>query len=275
MKVLRRVLITGAARGIGKEIGRAFGHGGWEVVLTDIDEDALVDACDELAGEGIDVSSAQMDVTDPESIAAARERILATTGRITGLVNNAGIVYGGPFLDVPLEKHHRTYRINVEGTVNVTHAFMSQVLDAPEGHLVFLASASGFIGLPNGATYASSKWATIGFAESIRAELRQQGMRRVHVTTVCPSYVDTGLFEGVEAPATTKILKPHELAEQVLDAVEKKQVWLLTPATVKLTPLIRNLLPTGISDAISSALGVDRSMESWSGHASEEGEPGR
>jgi len=270
MKMLRRVLITGGARGIGKEIGRAFGAAGWEVVLTDIDAEALEEARAELAAEGMTAYGYRMDVTDPASIESARAALLEEVGRVTAIVNNAGIVYGGPFLDVPLEKHHLTYRINVEGTVNVTHAFMSQVLDSPKGHLVFLASASGFIGLPNGSTYASSKWAAIGFAESIRAELRQQGVKHVHVTTVCPSYVDTGLFEGAEAPATTRMLQPAELAAQILEAVEKEQVWLLTPATVKLTPMIRNLLPTPLADAIGSALGVDRSMEHWSGHDGEE-----
>ncbi|MDH3525395.1 MAG: SDR family NAD(P)-dependent oxidoreductase [Acidobacteriota bacterium] len=269
----RRVLITGAGGGIGRALAGAFAHGGWEVVLTDVDESALEAARDALAADGAACHAFPLDVTDPESIFAARAAVHERVGRIGALVNNAGTVHGGPFLDVPLELHRRVYRINVEGTVAVTHAFLPEILDAREGCLVFIASASGFIGLPNGSTYASSKWATIGFAESIRAELRHQGHCHVHVTTVCPSYVDTGLFAGVSPPRSTKLLDPAELAAEILEAVVKKKVWLLTPATVKLTPLLRSLLPTRISDRVATALGVDRSMDHWAGHPRVE--PGR
>lgn len=269
-KPLKRVLITGAARGIGKALAREFTSKGWQAVLTDIDRDLLDATRRELADDGATVWAFPLDVTDTGSILAARSAIDDEVGKITALVNNAGTVHGGEFLDVPLERHIQTYRLNVEGVVAVTHAFMPQILDAPQGHLVFMASASGFIGLPNGATYASSKWAVIGFAESIRAELREQGVTRTHVTTVCPSYVDTGLFEGAAAPTATRMLRPEELAEQVVEAVEKGQVWLLTPSLVKLTPLIRNALPTALADRISEILGVDKSMSDWSGHGGED-----
>jgi short-subunit dehydrogenase len=266
----RRVLITGAAGGIGSALSSAFAEAGWEVVLTDVDEAAVQAARTRLAATGAECHAFRLDVTDQKSILEVREALHENVGRIGALVNNAGTVQGGAFLDVPLETHQRTYRINVEGTVAVTHAFLPEILDAREGHLVFIASASGFIGLPNGTTYASSKWATIGFAESIRAELRHQERRHVHVTTVCPSYVDTGLFEGVAPPRSTKLLDPRDLAADILQAVEKKQVWLLTPTTVKLTPIIRSLLPTNVSDRVATLLGVDRSMDEWTGHGGAE-----
>ena len=138
--------------------------------------------------------------------------------------------------------------------------------------MVHIASASGFIGLPYGSTYASSKWAVIGFGESIRAELNLQGHEHVHHTIVCPSYIGTGMFQGVEAPKATSILEPAELAEKVVHAVERDKVHVLEPFMVKLTPLLRDLLPTGLYDRLSHLFGADTSMAHWKGRGPEHAE---
>ena len=168
--------------------------------------------------------------------------------------------------EVPLERHRLTYRVNVEGTVAMTHAFLDDVVAAPGGHLVFIASASGYVGLPNGSTYASSKWAVIGFSESIRAELKHRKERQVGVTTVCPSYIATGMFDGVKPPKATSMLTPEKIAAKVVDAVERRKVWVLEPWIVKITPLLKHGLPTGLSDFIADAFGATSSMDRWKGH---------
>jgi short-subunit dehydrogenase len=150
--------------------------------------------------------------------------------------------------------------------MTMTHAFLPDLIAAPRGHLVNLASASGFIGLPNGATYASSKWAVIGFSESIRLELRSQGHKNVDVTTVCPTYVDTGMFEGARPPRTTRVLTPDLLAAKIVEAVEQRKVWVLEPWIVKITPMLKSCLPTPVSDFLSDALGASSSMDNWRGH---------
>ncbi|MEM6455458.1 MAG: SDR family NAD(P)-dependent oxidoreductase [Acidobacteriota bacterium] len=264
---MKRVLITGAAQGIGRAIAEAFASENAELVLTDINQDALDAARSEIhAATGARCRAYRLDVTDPASIADARDRIHRDAGRIDILINNAGTVFGGAFADLPLERHRLTYRINVEGTVAVTHAFYDDLLRAPRGHLVFIASASGFIGLPNATTYASSKWAVIGFAESIRAELKHQGVRSLRVTTVCPGYVDTGLFDGAAPVKTTRMLTPAELGQQVTKAVKNGDVWVLEPWIVKFTPLLKHGLPTALSDFLSDAFGASSSMNAWTGH---------
>ncbi len=263
---MKRVLITGAAHGIGRAIAQRFADGGAEVVLADLNAEGVEAARDEIAGGGARARGYALDVTDPKAIHAVRDQIHRETGLIDILVNNAGVVFGGPFLDVPLEKHQLTYRVNVEGVVTMTHAFLSDLIASPRGHLVNIASASGFVGLPNGATYASSKWAVIGFTESIRAELKHLGHKNVDVTSVCPTYVATGMFEGVETPKTTQMLSPEEIAAKVVEAVEKRKVWVLEPWIVKITPFLKNCLPTSLSDLLSEAFGANRSMDSWRGH---------
>jgi len=153
----------------------------------------------------------------------------------------------------------------VLGLVAVTHAFLPDMIKRPEAHLVHIASASGLIGLPYGSTYASSKWAVIGFGESIRSELNLMGHDHVHHTIVCPSYIGTGMFEGAQAPKATQILDPEYLAEKVTRAVERNRVYVLEPFMVKLTPLLRDLLPVSIYDRISNLFGADTSMAHWTG----------
>ena len=163
----KRVLVTGGASGLGLAIARRFAAAGARLVLADIDANALEAAAAGLALDGGRVATCPMDVSAPESVAAARDRIHREGGPIDVLVNNAGVVFGGGFTDVALARHLDTYRVNLVGAVIVTHAFLPGLVARPEGHLVNMASASGLIALPYGSTYASSKWGLIGFSDSI------------------------------------------------------------------------------------------------------------
>ena len=263
---LQRVLITGAARGLGRAMAERFAAEGAEVVLTDLDGEAVEAAREELARSGSRCRAYALDVTDAAAIAQVRADLARDAGAIDLLVNNAGVVFGGGFLDVPLQQHRLTYRVNIEGVVAMTHAFLPDVIRSPRGHLVFIASASGYVGLPNGATYASSKWAAIGFAESIRAELKHLGHRKVGVTTVCPTYIDTGMFEGAEPPKTTKMLTPPQVAEKIIEGVKRRRVWVREPWIVKITPFLKHGLPTPVSDFLSEAFGASSSLDRWQGH---------
>lgn len=265
----KRVLITGGAQGIGYEMAIKFAQRGADVIIADINEEKLAEAKASLEERAIVPSTFQVDVTNPASIASLRAQIAAEVGPIDVLVNNAGVVFGGPFAETPLDQHFKTYEVNVLGLVAMTHAFIDDLVSRPEAHLVHIASASGLIGLPYGATYASSKWAVIGFGESIRSELNLQGHTHVHHTIVCPSYIGTGMFDGAEAPKATAILAPTELAEKVVHAVERNTVHVLEPFMVKLTPIIRALLPVGLYDKMSHLFGADTSMAHWKGHTSE------
>src|SRR4029434_3026138 len=96
---------------------------------------------------------------------------------------------------------------------------ISDLIKGTDGHVVNVASASGYIGLPFGATYASSKWAVIGFSESLALELELQGHGHVHVTAILPNYVSPGLFDGAKAPRTTRLLTADRVAERTLHGV--------------------------------------------------------
>lgn len=269
----KRVLITGGAGGLGHAMARRFAAEGAELVLTDLAGATLRDMVADFERRGVPCRGYELDVTDPQAVLAVRERVHADAGPVQVLVNNAGIVHGGPFLEVPLERHLATYRVNVDGVVAMTHAFLPDLVESAEGHLVNIASASGFVGLPFGSTYASSKWAVIGLSESLRLELKKLGHRHVGVTSVCPGYVDTGMFEGVRPPRLTRFLTADEVAGEVVEAVRHNRPFMLEPWLIKITPFLAHSLPTPVTDLLSNLFGATTGMQSWRGHGGERQRP--
>jgi short-subunit dehydrogenase len=267
MKTLagKRALVTGGASGIGKAIAERFARAGAEIVLVDLNEAALRTTAAELERGGARVRTYVLDVTDTSRITGLKEQIARDAGPIDVLVNNAGLVFGGGFLDVPLEKHLTTYRVNTLGLVAMTHAFLPDLIAGTDGHVVNVASASAYIGLPFGATYASSKWAVLGFSESLALELELQGHDHVHVTAICPSYVATGLFDGAKAPRTTKLLTAERVADMTAKAVLANKPALRTPWLVQTTPILKALTPFRLFYRVAALLGVNTSMMQWRG----------
>jgi short-subunit dehydrogenase len=262
----RRVLITGAGHGLGLATAKAFAKAGAFVIITDREAERVTEAVCELQIEALPCAGYVMDVTDPADVRDVRDCIHADHGPINILINNAGIVTGGQFLDVPLEKHMMTYDVNTHGPVIVTHMFLQDLLDSDEGHIVNIASASALIALPNAATYASSKWAVLGFTDSLREELELTGRGHVGVSAICPSYISTGMFEGAKAPLLTPILTPENLAAKIVHCVKKRKAHLLTPGLVRLIPLGKATWPRVIFRRLLQFLGVYQGMEDWQGH---------
>lgn len=269
MDTLRRkvVAITGAARGIGLALARRFSKEGAILSVADLDGDGISEAVRSLREEGGEVRGYTMDVTDPDSVARFREQNLADAGGVDVLVNNAGVVFGGPFRDVPIARHRATFEVNVMGVVHCTHAFLDDLAARPVGHVVNMSSASGLIPLPWAATYAASKWAVLGFSDSLRRELEATGRRHVRVTAVCPSYVSTGLFDGARAPLFSRILTPERVADATVRAVLRNRAAVLIPWLVRTTPVLKGILPRRAFETIADLLGVTGSMKEWRGRS--------
>ena len=261
----RRALITGAGSGIGRALSLELARGGAEVLVADRDWAAAEATVADVVAGGGRARAYLVDVTDPEGVAALRSQVLADGGPIDILVNNAGIVHGGGFLTVALDRHLATYRVNVDGVVIMTHAFLGDLIARPSAHLVQIASASALVGLPYGSTYASSKWAVLGFSESIRAELAEAGHRHVGVTAVCPSYVQTGMFDGARAPWLTPMLTPARVARLTVEAILRNRPVVLAPWMIAVTPLLKAVLPRSVFDALAARFGATTSMASWRG----------
>ena len=185
------------------------------------------------------------------------------------LINNAGIVSGADLLAVPDAKIEATFAINVLALFWTCNAFLPSMIERNRGHVVTIASASGLVGVAHLAAYSASKWAAIGFDESLRAELRVSAPGVV-TTVVCPYYIDTGMFRGVRSrfPFLLPILKEGEVVRRVVRAIETDRRRLIMPWLCHFVPLIR-VLPVGLFDGITDFLGVNTSMKGFVGRADE------
>ena len=269
----KRVLITGAGHGLGRELVREFTRCGAEVIATDLDPDRVAAVVAEVLNANGKAVGYPLDVTKPSDVISVRDRVHADRGPIDVLINNAGVVAGGPFLDVPLDRHLFTVAVNLAGLLSVTHAFLPDLLTRPEGRVVNIASASAVLALPMATTYAATKWAVLGFSDSLREELRLTGHGHVRVSTICPSYMTTGLFEGARPPFLTRLLTPDRVARTVRRAAERGTEFVMLPWTARLLYATAGLLPRGLFVRVCRGLGVSSSMSAWRGHPSGPGEP--
>ncbi len=262
----QNVLITGGAGGLGKQIAREVARRGGHPVLWDIHEANLERAKKELEKEFGEAPYVDVvDITDREAVYLAAEKVRNEVGSVHVIVNNAGIVSGKPLLEIPDEKIELTFKVNALAPFWVTKAFLPDMIERNAGHVVTLASAAGLIGVARLTDYAASKWAAIGFDESLRVELRGIAPG-VKTTIVCPYFIDTGMFEGAKTkfPMLLPILQEEEVARRLVAAVVSNRARLWMPPLVHLVPVMR-ALPVAAFDAVADFLGIQAAMENFVG----------
>lgn len=261
----KNILITGAGSGIGRKLALRLAEEKPVLILTDVNQEGLEETCEMAKKNASNVYLCKINVTDFEAIKELHSKLQEMEINIDMLINNAGVVFGGSLLNVPFEKHELTFKVNSIAPVAMTYVFLPDLIKSRDSHLVNIASASGLIGLPNGSTYSASKWAAIGFSESIRLELKYAGHSNIKVTTVCPSYVSTGMFNGVNAPLFTPIMTPDKLVEKIISGIKKGTEIILEPAMVKTIPFLKAFLPSPVLDVVSDLFGVTSGMKGWKG----------
>ena len=260
----RRVLITGAASGLGLLLARKMAAGGAHVILWDVNAAGLEAARRDLEAAGRNVESDVVDLSSRQAIESAATRVL-TGGPVDILINNAGVVTGKTLLDASPEEIERTFDVNVLAVFWATRAFLPAMLARDSGHVVTIASAAGLVGISKMTDYCASKHAAVGFDESLRLELRRKGSR-VMTTVVCPFYINTGMFAGVRTrfPAILPILDPEKVTDQIMYAIRYDRRRLILPSVVRTTWLGR-MLPINAFDSIMEFLGLNRSMDEFTG----------
>lgn len=267
----KKILITGAAMGMGKIYAQlAVKENAGAVVLWDINQVELDKTVAELKAQGGAVFAYLVDVSKLEAITAAAEKVRKEVGDIEILFNNAGVVRGKYFWEHdPLRDILFTMSINSLAPMYIAREFLPGMIAAKaECRVVNIASAAGTVSNPRMSVYCASKWAAIGWSDSVRLELEQVGHRHVAVTTVCPSYISTGMFEGARGPLLTPLMTPEYVVEKVWMAMKIGRPMLYMPWTVVLGKMARGLLPTRIWDWIAEhVFGVYKSMEEFKGRS--------
>lgn len=263
----RHVVVTGGASGIGRLMAHALARRGARISVWDVDREKLDAVVAELAAGPQPAHGFRCDVSRREEVYRVAAETVAAAGPVGILINNAGIVSGRTFLELPDEKIEATFAINTLSLFWVTKAFLPAMIERNRGHVVTIASASALVGVARLADYAASKWAAMGFDESLRVELRKIAPR-VQTTVVCPYYIDTGMFRGVKSrfPWLLPILDENQVAERVVRCIERDKRRLFMPPAVHLLPLLR-MLPVGAFDWITTFLGVNASMDEFEGRS--------
>jgi uncharacterized protein len=230
-------LITGASRGIGREVARAAARRGAAVGLVARSGDELARMLAEMGGKG---AFTVADVSDRNDVARAVAEISSSLGPIDILVNNAGIGAYGPFETEDIDMFERLVRVNYFGTLYAMKAVVPEMLSRGRGHIVNVASIAGRIGAPFEAAYSASKFAVVGLSEAADIELAPRGVR---VSLVNPGPVDTGFFEARGAPYARKTPKPvaaSAVAKTVIAAVEDNRAEQYIPRWLRGAVLARH-----------------------------------
>ena len=192
-------------------------------------------------------------------------RVACETLVTTGLVFLAGEITTSAYIEIPDESIERSFAVNVLALFWTTKAFLPGMIERRRGHVVTIASAGGLIGVPKLSDYSASKFAAVGFDESLRVELKKSAPE-VRTTVVCPFFVATGMFAGVKTRFwfLLPILDEEKVSERILAAIESNRARLLMPWMVKTIAPLR-LLPVSWFDWIAGFMGIHSSMDDFIG----------
>ncbi len=240
-----KVLVTGASRGIGEALARAFAERGCNLGLVARSEQELRELADSLPGT--DHQPVPADVTDAGALAAAVERF----GQVDVAVANAGIAHYIPFADLPLDLAEQMTSVNWLGTLYTVKAVLPGMVERGRGHIVVIASAASHRSFPQASVYGATKAAQRGFADALRHELADTG---VSVTLVYPGEIRTHLHahERERMPDwyhVDQAVPPEPLAKRVVQAVEEDRREVYYPPIIKLLRIAYGISP-GLGDRI-------------------------
>ncbi|MEV5652804.1 SDR family oxidoreductase [Nocardia sp. NPDC052254] len=247
----RIVAVTGGARGIGREIAAVLAAAGARVAIGDLDRPAVTATAAELPGT---VHGFPLDVTDTESFRGFLAAVESLWGPVDVLVNNAGVMWVGPFDAEPEAATARMLEINLHGVIRGVRLAAPGMRERGRGHIVTIASAAARLSPPGESTYAATKHGVLGYLTGVREELRGSGVR---ISVIMPGVVATELAAGTASGAAS-LLAPADVARAVVRAIERPRFEVTVPRYVG--PLVRlaELLPQRLRDSTFRRLVPDQ-----------------
>jgi NADP-dependent 3-hydroxy acid dehydrogenase YdfG len=246
------IAITGGARGIGKATALALVRTGARVAIGDLDRELAEQTAAELGGETL---ALELDVTRRESFEGFLDQVEERLGSLDVLVNNAGIMPLGPFVDEDDLTARRLVDINVHGVMFGMKLAIPRMQRRGEGHIVNLASAAGKGGFPGGATYCGTKHFVVGVSEAVRAELRDTA---IELSVVMPVVVNTELGSGLTETRGIKRVEPEDVAEAIVAALERPKFDVWVPRETGAIHKLMQLLPRAGREGVARLLKADR-----------------
>jgi short-subunit dehydrogenase len=272
----KRVLITGGASGIGKLMGgMALDKGAAALVIWDIDQESIESVVRELGqkskaqGRAGRVYGMRVDVSNQAMVADRYEQTKREVGEIDILINSAGIITSNKTFDqCTPDEINRTMMVNALAPMYVAQQVLPDMVARDSGHICNIGSAGGMISNPRMSIYAASKWATIGWSDSVRIELREM-RSRVRITTIAPYYITTGMFDGVRSKIFP-LLRPENVASRILRAIERDTAFKMfmpwIPCPHHFIRLLQGILPIRVFDwLVGRVLGIYHTMDHFTG----------
>ena len=246
------VAITGGARGIGKATAQALTRKGAKVAIGDLDLELAQRTAAEIGG---DTLALELDVTRRDSFEGFLDQVEERLGSLDVLVNNAGIMPVGPFVEESDRTALMMVDINVHGVLYGMKLALPRMQRRNSGHIVNIASQAGKGGFPGGATYCGTKHFVVGASEAVRAELRDTA---IEVSCVMPALVNTELTSGLPLSRGVKKVEPEDVADSIVDALEfpKFDVWV--PKVSAGIFKVMTLMPRRGREAVARALNADK-----------------
>jgi len=256
-------VVTGAGSGIGRALARRLAAMGSAVAMADVDEAGLMDTAASLADKRAAATTHVVDVADEAAVRSFAEDVVARHGRVTLLVNNAGVALYGTFEEYSLDDLRWLMGVNFWGTVYGVKYFLPILKPQPRAHIVNLSSVWGLIGPAGQTAYSASKFAVRGFTEALRHELEGTS---VFVSCVHPGGIATPIARrarlGANTPPSTRdqsiarfesvaTTPPEEAAAGILAGVERKQPRIVLGSGARQIDLLQRLRPATYWKAIS------------------------
>jgi short-subunit dehydrogenase len=240
-------IVTGASLGIGRATALALGEHGACLALASRNVEALSTFAEELKRQDRQVIVIPTDVTQREQVEALVREVVVQWGRVDILISNAGEYIRSPIADLDPADIQRSLNVNFFGGVYGVKAVLPHMLAQKSGHIVFVTSMDGKIGLPPDAPYVSAKFALTGFCEVLRQEVRDSG---ISVTNVLPGRVDTPMIEDLKFSWISPKISPESVAAAILNGIRKRKPIVIVPPQAKLLYYINVFAPT-LSDRLS------------------------
>jgi NADP-dependent 3-hydroxy acid dehydrogenase YdfG len=255
--------ITGAARGIGRVTAETLVGQGMRVAIGDVDFEAAQQTARELGPSTVALA---LDVTDRASFSAFLDGAEEQIGPVGVLVNNAGIMPLGPFLQEDDATAQRILDINVHGVILGMKLALPRMLGRGRGHVLNMASQAGKYGFPGGATYCASKAAVINLSRAVRKELRGSG---VEISVISPVAVNTELGLGLSEPRQRQFRKiePQQVADAILETLRLPRFDVHVPKQLSVSERVSALLPIALQDGLARASRADAVLSQVDGAA--------
>jgi short-subunit dehydrogenase len=251
----KTIAITGAARGIGHATAKALLQRGARVVIGDRDVNALESAVPELDRLG-PVSGYPLDVTNRQSFSEFLDKVRGEgSGRIDVLINNAGVMPVGPFLEQSEQAIRSAIEVNLCGVLNGCRLVLPEMVARRGGHIINIASMAGMTAVPGQVVYAGTKFAVVGLSTALSDEFAPQG---VEVSVVLPTFTNTELIAGTHTSAAQKPVQPEDVAAAVVKVLDKPTTIVSVPRPLRFVAALAQMLSPRGRRRLSKRLGNDR-----------------